>query len=171
MAKFDLETRGITAGINRWRVATSATRALSGEPLINTPSYTTGVTNSNVVIQCANDQPVIGTHEWRGLCAQDFEVDSAAVVTAHYTKSVMYIPYATKCRGRIETTASMDTQAELTGFIGDLTRFHRSATPDYRIQVGGEADTGPLQVVDGNFSKGTVDCVVDGRAFRTDVTA
>ena len=152
-------------------VAASATRSYVGEPLGTTPSYTTGVTDVNTVRQLADNETVIGTHEFRGICAKDFEVDSAATVTAHYTLVTCPIPYASKIRGRAETKANIDTQTELTGVLGDITRFHRSSAPAYRIQAGGEADTGPLHIVDGNTARGTLDCFVDARAMRTDVTA
>ena len=171
MAKFDIETVGITAGNIRMRVAASATRSYVGEPLGTTPSYTTGVTDVNTVRQLADNETVIGTHEFRGICAKDFAVDSAATVIAQYTSVTCPIPYATLIRGKVETSGNIDTQTELTGVLGDITRFHRSATPNYRIQAGGEADTGPLQIVDGNTTRGTLDCFVDARAMRTDVTA
>lgn len=173
MAKFDISTIGITAGNVRMRVAASATRSYVGEPLGTTPSYTTGVSDTNTVRQLADNETVIGTHEFKGICAKDFQVTSAtdATIVAHYTLVSCPIPYATKIRGRVETAASIDTQAELTGVLFDLTRFHRSSAPVYRIQAGGEADTGPLQIVDGNTSRGTLDCFVDARAMRIDVTA
>jgi len=170
MAKFDMRAVGITAGNMRQRVAASATRAYAGEPLMMTPTYTTGVSDVNTVIVVTDNGPTIGTDEWKGLCAKDFEVDSAAAVTAHYTDVTQFIPYATKVRGKAETKANIDTQTELTGVLNDITRFHL-ASSSYRIQAGGEADTGALQIVDGNTSRGTLDCVVDARAFRTDITA
>ena len=170
MAKHDLQTVGITAGNTRMRVAASATRSYAGEPLMTTPSYTTGVSDVNTVIVCTDNTPVIGTNEFKGICAKDFEVDSAATVTAHYTVVTGPIPYATKIRGRAETKATIDTQTELTAVLQDITRFHLASSA-YRIQAGGEADTGPLQIVDGNTVRGTLDCFVDARAMRTDVTA
>lgn len=168
--KHDLRAVGITAGTARARVAASATRGYAGEPLMTTPTYTTGVSDVNTVVVVTNDKPTIGTDEFKGLCSKDFEVDTAAAVIAHYTELTMFIPYATKVRGKAETVANLDTQSELTGLLYDLTRFHL-ASSTYRIQAPGEADTGGLQIVDGNIAKGTLDCVVDARAMRTDVTA
>src|SRR3990167_2689451 len=174
MAKADLRAVGITAGVTRHRVAASATRTYAGKPLKSTLPYTTGVATAagNTVAQCADNEPIIGTDEFRGICSQDFTTTSITDTTiiAHYTEAISFIPYATKVRGQAETKANIDTQTELTGVLGDLTRFHRSSAPVYRIQAGGEADTGGLQIVDGNISRGTLDCFVDARVMRSDVT-
>ena len=170
MSKFDLMAVGITAGVTRARVAASATDTKVGEPLMTSPTYTSGTSDVNTVIQCADNTPTIGTNEFKGLCAQDFVKNSAGTVTAHYTRVTNFIPYATKVRGKVETAANIDTQSELTGVLNDLTRFHRSSTPVYAIQAGGEAYTGALQICDGNIARGTVDCYVDARAFRSDIS-
>jgi len=60
MAKFDVAVRGISAGVNRFRVAASATRSYAGEPVMTTPTYTTGTTNSNTVIRVSDNKPTIG---------------------------------------------------------------------------------------------------------------
>lgn len=171
MAKFDLEVRGINAGVSRFRVAASATRSYAGEPVMTTPTYTTGTTNSNTVIRVSDNKPTVGTDDFVGVLAKDFEVTSAAVVTAHYTRVICPIPYCTRIRGQAETSANIDTQSELTGVLFDLTRFDNSTTTVYNIQAGGEADSGGLQIMDGSTTKYWLECVVDARAMRTDVTA
>lgn len=170
MAKFDLEVKGITAGVNRYRVAASATRSYAGEPVMTTPTYSGGTTNSNTVIRVSDNKPTIGTDDFVGVLVKDFEVSSAAVVTAHYTKVACPIPYATRIRGKAETKANIDTQTELTGVLFDLTRFDNSTTTSYKIQAGGEADAGGLQIVDGSITRGTLDVVVDARAMRSDIS-
>lgn len=170
MSKFDLRAVGITAGVTRHRVAASATRGRVGEPLMITPAYTTGVSDLNTVVVITDGKPTIGTDEFKGICSQDFEVDSAAAVIAHYTEAISFIPYATKVRGKAKTKANIDTQTELTGVLNDLTVFDLTSSV-YTIDAGGAADSGGLQIVDGNTSRGTIDCIVDARAFRTDVTA
>jgi len=111
------------------------------------------------------------TDDFIGVLAKDFDVNSAGTVIAQYTRVTCPIPYCTRIRGRVETTANIDTQAELTGVLFDLTRFDNSTATVYRIQAGGEADTGGLQIVDGSITRYWLDCVVDARAMRTDVTA
>ena len=137
MAKFDCELRGVTAGVNRFRVAASATRSYAGEPVMTTPTYSGGTTNSNTVIRVSDNKPTIGTDDFVGLLTKDFEVTSAAVVTAHYTRVAMPIPYCTRIRGRAETSANIDTQSELTGVLFDLTRFDNSTSTVYPIQARG----------------------------------
>lgn len=171
MAKFDISTVGITAGNVRARVAASATRSYVGEPLMTTPTYSSGTTNTNTVTAVTDNKPTIGTDDFQGICAKDFTTTSATdtTIVAHYTSITRPIPYATLIRGRVETTGNIDTQTELTGVLFDLTRFHLASSA-YRIQAGGEADAGGLQIADGNTSRGTVDCWVDARAFRSDVS-
>ena len=173
MAKFDLRTVGITAGITRARVAASATRGYVGEPVqFSNPTRGSGTTSINVVTICADNDPVIGTDEFVGLCAQDFldtNGKATGTVVAHYTDVERPIPFATKIRGKAETSGSVDTQAELTGLIGDYGAFGLSGS-DFTIQTGGENETYGLQICDGNFSKGTLDVYVDPRAMRKAVS-
>lgn len=60
MARHDIEVKGITAGNNRFRVAASATRGYAGEPVMTTPTYSSGTTNSNTVIVVSDNKPTIG---------------------------------------------------------------------------------------------------------------
>ena len=170
MARYDIKVVGVTAGVNRYRVAASATRGYAGEPVMTTPTYTTGTTNSNTVIVVTDNKPTIGTDDFIGILAQDMSVNSSGTVLASYTRVSCPIPYCTRIRGKAETKANIDTQTELTGVLFDLTRFHLASSA-YRIQAGGEADTGGLQIVDGSITRGTLDCVVDARVMRSDVTA
>lgn len=169
MSKFDLQVKGITGGNLRQRVAASATRGRVGEPVMTTPTYTSGVSNVNTVVVITDAKPTIGTDEFKGVCAKDFEVNAAGTVIAHYTSITQFIPYVTRVRGKAKTFANIDTQAELTGVLYDLTVFDLTASK-YTIDAGGAADTGGLQIVDGNINRGTVDCVVDARAFRADIS-
>lgn len=111
------------------------------------------------------------TDDFVGILSKDMETTSTTDTTiiAHYTRVSCPIPYCTRLRGKVETAANIDTQAELTGVLFDLTRFHLASSA-YRIQAGGEADAGGLQIVDGNITRGTVDVVVDARALRSDVS-
>ena len=169
MSKFDLRAVGITAGVTRHRVAASATRTYVGEPLGVAASYTAGAVAAadNTVIQIADGGPLIATDEFRGICSQDFEVNSAGTVIAHYTEAISFIPYATKVRGKAKATANSDTQSELTGQLGDLVVFDLTSSA-YRIDADNTGvAAGGLQIVDGNTTRGTLDCFVDARAMRT----
>lgn len=173
MSKYNLRTVGINAGNQRMRVAASATRGYVGEPVGALGiSYSSGVADANVITILADNDPVIGTDDFRGILAEDMKDSSGlatGTVVAGYVNVTMPIPYATKIRGKAETSASVDTQSDLTGLIGDLVAFGYDAT-DYTIQTGGEDDTYGLQIIDGNFSRGTLDVLVDARAMRSDVT-
>jgi len=173
MAKFDLRTVGITAGVTRMRVAASATRGYVGEPVqYSNPTRGSGTTSVNVVTVCADNDPVIGTDEFAGINAEDFK-DSAGkttgTVVAQYADVDVPIPYATKIRGKAETAADIDTQAELTGVLRDYTEFALVSSA-YYIKSTAAAETGALMIVDGNISRGTLDVVVDGRAYRKAVS-
>jgi hypothetical protein len=166
MSKRDIRVVGVTGGNQRMRVAALATRGYVGEPLMTTPTYTTGVTNANTVVVVTNDKPTVGTDEFRGISASDFVVNTSATVIAQYIGVTTFIPHVTKARGKGEVTTALDTQTELTGLLGDTARFGL-ASGVYTIQAGGEANTGGLQIVDGNIARGTLDATVDARAMRT----
>ena len=169
MAKFDIRTIGLTGGNLRQRVAASATRVYVGEPVMTTPTYTTGATNANTVVALTTNKPTVGTDEFRGICAKDFldaNGKTTGTVVAQYTSVTQYIPHVTRARGKGTTYASIDTQAELTGILGDTARFVLTGTA-YTIESGGGANAGGLQIVDGSITRGTLDATVDARAFRT----
>lgn len=166
----DVRAIGLTAGNWEMRVAASATRGYFGEPLMTIPTYTTGVSDVNTVVVVTDNKPTIGTDEFKGICAKDFEVNSSGTVIAHKNLVTAPIPYATRLRAKAETKANIDTDAELLGVFFDLTRFALTSGT-YTYVAGGEADTGGLQIVQGNSVTGTLDAVVDARAMRTDVTA
>lgn len=173
MAKFDLRTVGITSGTTRYRVAASATRGYVGEPVqFSNPTRGSGTTSVNTVTICADNDPVIGTDEFVGICAQDF-VDSSGGVTgtviAQYTDVEVPIPYATKIRGKAETKADIDTQSELTGVLGDYTEFALTSST-FTIKSTAAAETGGLMIVDGNLTKGELDVFVDPRVMRKAVS-
>ncbi len=60
MAKFNLETIGINGGAREHRVAGSATEVFVGEPLMTTPSYSSGASDANTVIALTDAKPTIG---------------------------------------------------------------------------------------------------------------
>jgi hypothetical protein len=86
------------------------------------------------------------------------------------------IPWLGRIRGKAETAASVDTAAELLGIIGDAVLIDYAATgspssgPLYTIKEVASADTSGLEVVGGNIAKGLLEVVVDGRAYRHDVS-
>lgn len=162
----DVRAIGITAGNWEMRVAASATRGYFGEPLMTTPSYTTGTSDVNTVVVVTDNKPTVATDEFKGICAKDFEVNSSGTVIAHKTLVTAPIPYATRLRAKAETKANIDTDSELLGVFFDFTRFALTSGTYYFV-AGGEANTGGLQIVQGNSIRGTLDAVVDARTMRT----
>ena len=169
MSRFDITVVGISFAVEH-RLAASATRGYVGEPMMTSPTYTTGTSDVNTITVCTDNTPLIGTSEFKGVLAEDMKVNSAGTVIAQRINVRHAIPYATRLRGRVETAANIDTDAELIGVLQDFTRFHLASSA-YRFQAGGESDAGAFQIVQGNTTKGTVDVFVDARAMRSDVTA
>lgn len=168
MAKFDCEVIGASHA-DEFRVAASATRARAGEPLEFNGTYTSGVASVNTVVQAADATPVIGTDNFVGICSKDFEVDSAGTVTAHKTLARVPIPHYTKIRALAKTKANIDTDAELLGVLWDLVLFDVTSS-EFTIDETAAADTSGLIVRNGNTSRGTLDVVIDARAFRADIS-
>ena len=84
------------------------------------------------------------------------------------------VPYAGRIRGKAETAANVDTDAEILALIGDVTRLGYSATGGvgstqlYTIKDTAEQDTDLFQIVEGNYAQGTLDVLVDPLAYRID---
>ena len=165
MAKFNLETIGINGGAREHRVAGSATEVFVGEPLMTTPSYSSGASDANTVIALTDAKPTIGTDDFVGLCTKDFETNSAGTVIAHKTFATAVIPHVTVIRGKAKTKGNIDTDAELLAILRDLTLFDLTGTT-YTIDDTASANTAGLQIVNGNITKGTLDVNVDSRALR-----
>ena len=160
---------GVTAGVSRLRHAASVTRGNTGEPVqyIN-PTRGSGTTNLNEITICADNDPLIGTDEFAGILTSVMlasDGTESGTVAAGYVNVGIPIPNASRIRGKAETPGSVDTQAELTGLINDYVAFGLAASV-FTIQTGGEAEGSGLRIVDGNFSRGTLDVVVDPLAMR-----
>ncbi len=169
MAKFDIKTVGINGGARTFRVAASATRFYTGEPINFAGTYTSGVASVNTVVVMTDAKPVIGTDLMVGIAAKDAEVNSSGTVTAHKTQVTVPIPYVTKIRGKAKTTTNVDTDSELLGVLWDVVLFDLTAAV-YTIDETAAADTSGLTIVDGNIAKQTLDVTVDARAMRADIT-
>ena len=163
--RLDVHAIGITAGNWEMRVAASATRGYTGEPLMMTPTYTAGVSDVNTVVVVTDNKPTIATDEFKGICAKDFVVNSSGTVTAHKNLVTVPIPYATRLRAKAETKANIDTDSELLGLFFDFVRF--DLTGGVYTYAASTANTAGLQIVSGNSTRGTLDAVVDARTLRT----
>ena len=97
-------------------------------------------------------------------------VNSAGTVIAQSEFEVAVpVPYGTRIRGKATSAAAIDTDAELLGFLWDVTVFDLTSGV-YTIDTGGDDDNAGLIIRDGNVRTGTLDVVVDARAMRADIT-
>lgn len=158
------------------RVAASATRFEAGEPLHSLAALTTGTADVNTYVLAAADTPVIGTHKLGGVALKGALPATTDTLVAQKVHLAAPVAWAGVLRGKAEVAGSVDTASELLGIIQDASLIDYSATG---ASDGGElytlkeadsgADTSGLEFVDGNIFKGTLDAVVDGRAYRHDV--
>lgn len=169
MARRDLSVIGVSAGEQPRRVAASATRFYTGEPLNFAGTYTSGVASVNTVVVLTDAKPVIGTDSFQGIAGKDAKVNSSGTVVAHTTSCIVPIPNCSRIRGRAKTVANIDTDSELLGVLFDAVLFDLTSSV-YTIDETAAADTSGLLIVDGIPSKGTLDVTVDVRAFRADVS-
>lgn len=171
----DLSVIGFSQSVPR-RVAASATRYEVGEPLHGLGALTSGVDNTNTYVLAAADTPVIGTHKFGGVAISRCLPLVTGTVVAHKAMAACPVPWLGRIRGRAETVASVDTTSELIGVTGDVVLIDYNATGGtdggelYTIKEVASADTSGLEIIDGDILKGTLDVLVDGRAYRHDVS-
>ena len=168
MAKADVKVIG-QASRQPFRVAASATRGYTGEPMIVAPTYTAGVSSVNTIVVLTDDLPVIGTDQFVGVLAKDMEVDSAGTVTAHRT--VVDVPYAntTRMEAKVTTASTADTESEAIGLLWDIYVFDLISST-YTWKPGTDAGGFTARWYDVVGSK--LQCVADARVLtRVDITA
>ena len=157
------------------RIAASATRYEVGEPIHNVGTQSSGASTSNTFVLAAADTPVIGTHRLGGVAISRCLPLSTGTIVAHTAIVARPIANGGFIRGKGETAANIDTDAELLGIIGDVTLIDYNATGGtdggelYTIKDVASADTSGLEIITGNIAKGTLDVIVDPRAYRHDV--
>lgn len=158
------------------RIAASATRYEVGEPLHSLATSSSGAANVNTFVLAAADTPVIGTHRFGGVAGTRCLPLASGTVVAHKTQVTRPLSYGGRVRGKGETFANVDTDAEIILIIQDYTLIDYNATGGsdggelYTIKDTASADTSGLEIQDGNAAKGTLDVTVDARAYRHDVT-
>ncbi len=168
MAKGDISMIGVSGGTRPYRVAASATRGYAGDPINSLGVRTSGAVNVNTVVVLTDGKPLVGTDAFVGIAGENMKVNSAGTVLAHTLSVAIPIPHCTRIRGKAETVANIDTDAELLAILWDATSFGLSSGV-YTISETAAGDTEGLMIVDGNITKGTLDVVVDARVMRTDV--
>jgi len=168
----DLSVVGFAQSLPR-RVAASATRFEAGEPLLAaSATLSSGAASANVFTLAAIDSVVIGTDTFGGIAIKGALPFKTGTLTAQTTFTSNPIPWLGRIRGRAETVASVDTDAEILLIINDVTLIDYNATGAsdggelYTIQEVASADTSAFTIVEGNAAKQTLDVTVDGRAYR-----
>lgn len=167
MAKGNVSTVGIDGGNQPRRVAAAATRFYAGEPLMRTPTYTTGAISVNTVTPVTDAKPRIATDNFEGIASQDAPVNSAGTVLAGKIYVTVPIPAVTRIRANAKvTTGLVDTDADLIAILGDVIDFDLTSAV-YTFDGTAASNASAFSIVDGNTIKGTLDCTVDPRAMRT----
>lgn len=173
--RMDLSVIGFSQTLPR-RIAASATRFVPGEPLHDVFTLTAGVSTNNVFVLAAADTPVIGTHRFGGIAIVESLPKTTGTLVAQTALAACPIPWLGRIRGKGETAASVDTDAEILLLVGDATLIDYNATGAsdggelYTIKEVASANTSGLEIAGGNAAKGTLDVYVDGRAYRNTVS-
>lgn len=169
----DLQAIGYSTKLPR-RIAASATRYEVGEPLHCTGTYTSGAINVNTFVLAAADTPVVGTHQFGGIALSNCLPFATGTVVQHTGWAACPLPGIGMIRGKGETAANIDTDAELLLILGDAVLIDYSAAGAsdggelYTIKDTASADTSGLTIVNGNTKKGTLDVTVVAAAYRSD---
>lgn len=172
--RMDLSTVGLSSAIKRYIVA-AGTAIEAGEPLHNLGTMSAGVSSVNTYVLAAADTPVIGTHRFGGVTLRGSDNSGAGTTLEQFITCSCPVPYVGRIRGRAETVANVDTMTELALLLGDTVLIDYNATGAsdggqlYTIKDAASADTSGLEIVAGNPAQGTLDVVVDARAYRHDV--
>lgn len=169
MAKANVQVVGVSAGNRTFRVASAATRFYDGEPLMKTPTYSSGAVSVNTVTPVTNTKPIIGTDEFVGVASIDASVNSSNTVTAQKTQATVLIPNVTIMRALASSTSAINTDAALILLLGNVVTFNLTSSV-YTINSTATVNTAALTIVGGNSVKGTLDVTVDGRAYRQAVS-
>lgn len=168
MAKNDMRVVGL-ASAQPFRIAASATRGYTGEPMINTVTYSSGVASANTIVVAVDDDVTVVTEQFVGILGKDMEVNTAGTVIAHRTVVQMPYPQLTRIEAAAKTAATCDTESEAIGLLFDIYMIDLTAAV-YTWEPAG-ADTAGFQVAWYNVAKAALQCTVDVRGVsRKDIT-
>lgn len=167
MAKGDFKTIGMAAR-QPFRIAASATRGYTGEPMINVATYSSGVANVNTITVAVDDDVTVVTEQFVGVLGKDMDVNSAGTVVAQKTIVDVPFPMITRIEALAKDTTTADTETEAIGLIHDIYMIDLTAGV-YTWQPAA-ADTAGFTVRWYDSVKAKLQCVVDPRAIaRTDI--
>lgn len=171
----DLKVVGFCQELPR-RIVASTTRFYAGEPLHGLGTITAGAINTPQFVPAAADTPVIGTHRFGGIAVKNALPATTGTLIAHTTMAACPIADLGRIRGLGDVAANIDTAAELLALIGAavLIRYNATGSPSsgplYNIRTTASANTSGLEIVEGNTARGTLDVVVEPRAYRNTVS-
>jgi hypothetical protein len=155
-------------------VAASATRFEVGEPLYSTATMSSGVASSNTWVLAAADFPVLGTHTFGGVAIEEALPKKTGTLVAQKVNCACPIPHSGLIRGKAESAAAIDTDAELLAIINDaiLIDYNSTGGTDggelYTIKTVASADTSGFAIINGNVYNGTLDVEVYATVYRID---
>lgn len=172
----DLSVHGLQGTLKRY-LTTSGTKVMAGEPTHSTATLSSGVPNSTVYVLVAADTPVVGTYKFGGVAVKTSLVVSAGTTKAQYLPCACPVPWIGFIRGNATTAASVDTTAEIVALLQypALIAYNATGGADggegYTISCATTgADTSGCEIIGGNAALYTLDIVVDGRAYRNDIS-
>jgi hypothetical protein len=155
------------------RIAVSGTRFEAGEPLLSTATLSSGAASANTCALAAADCVVLnGTQSFAGIAMKTPKLAAAGTTLAQTVIAGCPLGDLGRLRAKGETAASIDTAAELLGLIGDVVLIDYNSTGGadggelYTFKVAASADTSAFTIVEGDIIRGTLDTVVDPRAYR-----
>lgn len=169
MAKANVSTVGIDGGNQPRRVAASATRFYAGEPMNSLMTHSSGAANVNTIVVLTDTKPRVATDTFQGIAAVDAQINSSAAVIAHQTYVTVPIPYVTRIRANAKTATNVDTDTELLGILGDFLDFDLTSTV-YTWDDTAASNASAFTCVNGNIAKQTLDCVIDARGMRNEIS-
>ena len=114
------------------------------------------------------------TDVFGGIFVSNCEPFKTGTVVAHTAITSNPVPYLGRLRGKGETAASIDTDAEILALMNNIVLIDYAATGAsdsgelYTVKVTMSADTSAFMIVEGNAAKKTLDVVVDPDAYRFD---
>ena len=167
MAQADMKIVQGPYAVHTFEVASGAAAINAGEPVeLVGGGHSSGAAAVNTVTAMATGNPIIGTDEFIGI-ANKAGTHTSSV--AGNCEVAIPVPNFTRVRGNANSAAAMDTASELTNILFDVVSVDLTSSSYTLIQTA-TANTAPFRIEAGNIVKATLDCTVDVRAFRSDIS-
>ena len=171
MAQGDLRVVGAQGTLPR-RLATSGTAIEQGEPTDNQAASSSGAANANVYALSNADGPIVATDRFGGIALKQALLVTAGTTTAQVLPCACPVPAIGQIRGKDETAANSDTDAEILLQIGDYVLFDNTNSSggfdggDIFTIKSASSNTSGLEVVGGNFAISELWVTVDVDVYR-----